>query len=135
MSNRHTSAGRGAPAGAITQSKSFLAEFGEGMMHPGVARRWEPRRGLLPVRLRGSGLRSSGNGSIGHFRMASEKCSLISKKQSKNATKILPQKEVGCCGVGGKVRDLVLCCAAEDACGGIQRAGRERSLTSHPCNV
>lgn len=67
--------------------------------------------------------------------MTSEKCSLISKKQTKKCYEILPQKEEGCCVMGVKVWELFLCWAAEDACGVTQRAGRGCSLSCHPCDV
>lgn len=82
------------------------------MNHPGLTFGASCGAGGYEVLLCEAGLCSYGNDSIGDFRMASEKCSLTSKKQSKKCYKILPQKEVGCCVMGVKVWELFLCWAA-----------------------
>lgn len=69
------------------------------------------------------------------LKMGFEKCALIPKRQTKSSCRILPQEEVGYWAMRGTVREAFLCCAAEDACGVTQRAGRGCLLTCHPCNV
>lgn len=71
----------------------------------------------------------------GGLKMGFEKCNLVLKRQTKSSYKILPQEEVGYRVMRGTVWEAFLCCAAEDACGVTQRAGRGCLLTCHPCNV